>query len=206
MDIDAKKGRLVMVIEREKLFSQRYFEGFTPLNEFDYSPIILGNYEYRTRADVEEDEKFKQPIAYAAVVNKKIGKIFSNYRKGGDPRLDGFWTIGVMEHIEPVDEINGNPIYNGCLRGVKEETDLKDPKPSLAGWVNVDKGAVNRVHFGIFYIIETEAEKINLRDEKLRNGEFLDLDKLRKIEASKKGGMEYWAPFCFDYLKEYLKK
>ncbi len=205
MDFDEKRGRLVMIVEREALFSQKYFTGFLPLTEIDYTPLILNNYEYRKRTDVEEDKRFKQPIPYTVIVNKKLGKIFSHFRNGGDPRLQGFWTAGIMEHIEPVDELIGNPIYNGCLRGIKEETDLKNPNPKLIGWINVDEDHINQVHFGIFYILETDSEKISLRDKKLSSGKFVELDELKRINSSKTEKMEFWAPLCFNYLKSYLE-
>lgn len=192
-----------MVVEREKLFSQRYFEGFLPLSEFDYESLILKNYEYRQREDVEKNERFKQPISYALILNRDLQKVFTHFRNGGDSRLNGFWTLGIMEHIEPKDEVNRNPLYSGCVRGILEETDFENPEPELSGYVNVDVGDVNRVHFGLIYIVQTKLTKINLRDKKLKDGDFKSLEEIKKLKENSK--IEYWAPFCLDLLSDKLR-
>ena len=116
----------IIVVERNLLFGDDYFEGFKPTEEVDYESRILQNYTVMRRGSTEEPEDhsegnaelnlgFKQPIGYTLIFNSELGKVFAYQRSSKDheydeKRLQGKWSWGFGGHIEPLDSSNENPI------------------------------------------------------------------------------------------------
>ncbi|MEM5776826.1 MAG: NUDIX domain-containing protein [Candidatus Aenigmatarchaeota archaeon] len=195
-----KNEKLIMVIDREKLFAKKYFNGFLDAKQADYEKIILKNYYFIKRGLAEKDYNKKQPIAYAIITKNK--KIFayqraSSTKEHGDERLQNKWSWGLGGHIEKTDEI-GNPIKNSILRELDEEVGLKNPKLSLIGYINDDSDDVGKVHFGLLYLIKTYQDLKPISPE-LKQGEFLPISKIEEIAKIEQ--VESWSKIALLALK-----
>jgi len=202
---------LIMVVKKDELFRNGYFEGFQPHPEVDYESIILSNYEYLVRDIAEEDPSWKQPIGYAMIVNPKLKLVFTYRRSSRDDdypekRLQGKWSWGVGGHIEKVDVQTGNPIRASMLREVKEETGLTVlSEPKVLGYINDDSDEVGKVHFGILYSIETGAPTLRPLSPELATGRLKSIGELEKICSSPEFTVEEWSKISLAPLKEYLQ-
>ena len=115
--------QLTMVVPREVLLGRDYFEGFRGGGEVDYESRILNNYKYQLRDQAEEDPHWKQPIAYALIVNPRLRLVFAYRRSKSEDqypekRLQGKWSWGVGGHIDKADLEQGNPIQASLAREI----------------------------------------------------------------------------------------
>jgi predicted NUDIX family phosphoesterase len=195
-----------LVVKRDVLFKDKHFEGFLPITEFDYIPIILDNYFYHERTDeMEHDNKIKQIIPYIVIVNPKTKKIFT-YRRAPDERytevrLRNKWAIAVGGHIERIDD--KNPIEEGMMRELMEEVKMKDyPKPEMLGFLNYELG-VEEFHLGVLALLKTE-QQIEIGDEEIAECNFLSIKEIESLIENPETQMDYWSKLAFKEIKEYL--
>ena len=206
-----KNEKLIMVIEREKLFGNDYFEGFKPNGEINYESRILANFTFKKRGLVEKDPSYKQPIAYCVIVNPVLKKVFAYQRSAQDARysekrLQGKWSVGLGGHIEKFESHNRNPIYASMLRELSEEVEGLGGsiKPRVLGYINDDSDDVGKVHFGILYIVET-ADEIKPKDAEIREGRLREMEELEKMLASSAVfRFEEWSRIAFAAAKRHL--
>lgn len=200
--------KLIMVVKREILFGDNYFEGYRAQDEIDYESRILKNFKYMKRWIVENDPAYKQPVSYSVIVNPILKKVFAYQRSTHDARypekrLQGKWSWGVGGHIEKLDV--GNPIHKSMLRELKEEVKISGSiNPRILGYINNDSDDVGKVHFGILYIVETNSKSIEPKDPEISNGEFKKIEELEKICTAHP--VEEWSRICLNPLKSYLSK
>jgi predicted NUDIX family phosphoesterase len=195
-----KNEKLIMVVDREKLFASKSFDGFLPASEFDFEKIILENYYFVKRGLAEKDYSKKQPIAYAIILNNK--KIFayqrsSSTKEHGDERLQHKWSWGIGGHIENLDE-SSNPIITSMLRELEEEVGLTKPSVKLLGYINDDSDDVGKVHFGLLYLLETK-QQLKPTSPELKHGSFMKFDEIE--ELAKKEQVESWSKIALLALK-----
>jgi len=202
----------IMVVERRILLEDSPFEGFRPQNEVDYESKILKHFKYMERSLAEKDPNYKQPISYAMIVNPKLKQIFAYQRSTEDSnyaekRLQGKWSWGVGGHIEKFDTKNGNPLRTSMLRELDEEVYINGCiKPKLLGYINDDSNDVGKVHFGVLYIIETDAKSIRPKDSEIDNGKLRPISELEKICTSPQFSVEEWSRISLEPLKQYLQQ
>jgi len=199
-----KNEKLIMVVDKDKLFAKKYFNGFLKASEADFEEIILKNYYFIKRGLAEKDYSKKQPIAYAIIAKGK--KIFayqraSSTKEHGDERLQHKWSWGLGGHIEKTDE-KDNPITNSMIRELKEEVGLKDAEATLIGYINDDSDDVGKVHFGMLYLVETSKE-IKPTSPELKQGMFLTISEIESI--AKKEQVESWSKIALPAIKSCLK-
>ncbi len=203
----------ILVIRRKTLFNGNYsnFQGFLPHKKEDYESRILSpsNSEYRLRRSVEEDPLWKQPIPYILIVNPKLKRVFAYQRSKEDPfytekRLQGKWSWGIGGHIERSDIKTKNPLREGMFRELREEVFIKGgiSEPKVLGYINDDSDNVGKVHFGILYLIETDATEIKPRDREIVNGRLRTIKELEKICSS--DDVETWSKIALDPLKKII--
>lgn len=195
-----KNEKLIMVVDRNKLFDEKYFNGFLESNKFDFEKIILKNYYFVKRGLAEKDYNKKQPIAYAIIAKDRNFFAYqrsSSTNEHGDKRLQHKWSWGLGGHIEKTDE-GENPIKNSMFRELEEEVGLKDAKINLIGYINDDSDDVGRVHFGLLYLVETDQD-LKPTSPELKQGEFLSLDKIEKIVEKEQ--VENWSKIALSALK-----
>jgi len=203
-----------MVIDKEILFDfdTDYFEGFKPRNEVDYESRILKNFCYMKRRLAEKDPTYKQPISYSIIVNPTLKQVFAYQRSARDSkysekRLQGKWSWGIGGHIEKFDTQNGNPIHTSMLRELKEEVEINGTiKPKILGYINNDSDEVGKVHFGILYVIETNAKIVKPKDPEIDNGKLRPIRELKKTCSSPEFTLEEWSRISLEPLKQYLQK
>lgn len=201
---------LTMVVPREILLGRDYFEGFRGAGEVDYESRILNNYEYQPRDRAEEEPRWKQPIAYALIVNPRLRLIFAYQRsKRGDQypeeRLQGKWSWGVGGHIDKADIRQGNPIQVSLAREVSEELGRisLDP-PEVLGYINDDATPVGRVHFGILYLLKTAEEEIHPLSPEIADGGLRPVSQLLDFLHNPETPVEEWSALALPPLLDLL--
>lgn len=198
-----------LVVKREILFKDKYFEGFMPEKEYDYTFLILNNFHYHQRGDeLEHNEALQQIIPYVWIVNLKTKKIFAyrraNNEKYAEKRLRNKWSCGVGGHIDKEDV--ENPMINAMMRELREEVKMLNyPQPKIIGYLNDDKGDVEKVHFGVVAIAETE-EEVKKGDEEMAEGGFYHINELERMMGDKEIDFEGWTRISWPFVKEYLQK
>ncbi len=199
--------REALVVKRDILFKDKHFEGFLKAQEFDFIGVILKNYFYCERGDkLEHDMSLQQIIPYVIIINKKAGKVFA-YRRASDEkytetRLRNKWSLGIGGHIERKDD--KDPIESGMMRELKEEVKMqKYPNPKIIGYINDDKGDVEKVHFGVAAIVDTEQE-VSKGDEEMAHGEFYTLEDFENILANQENELEGWSIIAWPVIKNIL--
>ncbi len=204
-----KMEKEILVIKRETLFANNYFQGFLAHDQYDYENLILDNFEYLKRGLAENDDTFQQPIAYCLITNEK-NELFAYQRASKkehatEDRLHGKWSWGIGGHIDKEDAENHNPIYTSLLREIEEELGLFDLATiTPLGYINDDTNAVGKVHFGLLYLIKSNSTELNLAKE-IAQGSFISLDKLEALCADDNCVIEEWSQLALTPLKNYLK-
>lgn len=207
-----RKHNLIMVIKRNTLFKQGYFEGFKYRDDTDYFSNILDNFEYMEREEAENNPEYKQPIGYCAIVNPGFKRIFAYQRSQdgfeySEKRLMGKWSWGLGGHIEEKDSKNSHPIQASLLRELNEEVWLNiNKRPKLLGYINDDNDDVGRVHFGILYALDTSADFVKPKDSEIKKGKLATLKELEEICSSPRFIVEDWSKISLSPLKLYLNK
>jgi len=203
-------GKEALIVKRDVLFLDKYFEGFLAAEEHDYISKVLENYEYHIRGDeLENNEKLQQVIPYVWIVNPLKKQVFVYKRASGkenysEERLMNKISCGVGGHIDRED--SDNPIENAMMRELMEEVKMeKYPNPIIIGYLNDDSNSVGKVHFGIVAIAETNHE-VNKGDDEMTEGKFYSIDELESIFSDPKYEVESWTKLSWPYVKDYLNK
>jgi predicted NUDIX family phosphoesterase len=201
----------VLAIKRKTLFGEndeRAFSGFVPAKDFALEGEKMNNaiFLYRKVAKegqmkpAEEDEEYKQLIAYLILTHNK--KIFCYKRtvKAGEQRLRDKYSLGIGGHINPIDSgKESNLLTESMEREFNEEIEYSGGKEiKLLGYINDDLGAVERVHFGVVFEVKLNNSNAKLREKELDEGVFLTLEEIQK----KYENLESWGKITFDYLKK----
>jgi|ETNmetMinimDraft_2_1059921.scaffolds.fasta_scaffold108905_1 predicted NUDIX family phosphoesterase len=204
-----KYDKHIMVIPRDQLFESGHFEGFRHNHETDYESRILEHFTYMKRGLAEKDPGYKQPIGYALVINPKLKKVFSFMRseQGDEGLLFNKWSWGVGGHIDKTEENENNPIYSSLLREFNEEVYTNGTVKNIKalGYINEEDDA-SSVHFGILYVIETDATEVNPKDKEIDIGKLMSLDEIEEICSSPEHNVEGWSMIALDPLKKYLEE
>ena len=220
----SKYDRLILAIKREKLFGEDnndHIQGFCPAEKLDLISRILDNYGWLRRGDIEDNPEIKHPISYCMIVNSDTKKVFSYIRSKKDEhyqekRLQGKLSIGVGGHIEKETELGENPIESAMLRELEEEVTINGTKkPRILGYVNDDeqydqdteqkKISVGRVHIGLLYLIETDAEEVFPKDPEISEGRLRTFQELSTLQSQPGITAETWTEIALEPLKRYLK-
>lgn len=189
----------IMVVERDVLFRNRSFDGFIGRKEFDFENIILSNFEFMRRGDAESDLMYKQPIAYAVIMNNKE-EIFV-YRRAKNAnyherRLRGKWSVGIGGHIELFD--NGeNPIEISLRRELREEVNVKDARLELLGYINDDSNDVGKVHFGVLYLAKVKEDPV-ISDKENIDGKMHPILEIKTMVQNE--DFEDWSRIALKHL------
>lgn len=118
-----------------------------------------------SRYHCEDDELILQLIPYVIVTNKAKDEIYV-YERGNDPveygdkRLFGKLSIGFGGHINK--EKDGPDYLRNCLEREVDKEELifanEHSEPVLVGTLMSHKKPVDRVHFGLIYVVDTDGE------------------------------------------------
>jgi len=202
--------REILVIKRDTLFRDNYFQGFKPLSETDYLSTILTNHEYQERNDsLESNPDFQQPIPYVWIVNPQTRQVFAFKRAANknytETRLRNKWSCGVGGHIDKDTEHQSqNPIQDAMMRELKEEVQIAFyPTPKIIGFINDDDNDVGKVHFGIVALAET-THPVEKGDEEMSHGQFYSIQELENIFSNPENDVENWTKISWPFVKSYV--
>ena len=88
-------------------------------------------------------------------------------------------------HIEREERDKPNPLQTTILREIQEETGLSSMTSiEIIGYINDNSDDVNKVHFGIVYIIYTNDNDVNIMDEENIQIHFKSKDEIEQIMQS----------------------
>jgi len=201
------KIKEALVVKREHLFRDKYFQGFLPVQEHDYMPIILREHIYHPRGNLlENNELLQQIIPYVWILNPRDKKVFA-YRRAanqdyGEARLRNKWSCGLGGHIERQD--SGDPIQLAMMRELMEEVKIDVyPSPRIVGYLKDDNGDVERVHFGIVAIAET-LSNVEKGDDEMAEGRFMSISEIENLFTHPDNQIEAWTLLSWPFVKNYL--
>ncbi len=200
-----KKDEKVLVVPRDIIFKDDSWQGIKIENLDYYLDLIRNNYQFKKRAEVENNPFFQQIIPYIVFNFKDKYFLYQYLEKAGEERLKKDYILGIGGHINPIDVKPGEDILEvGMMREWEEEVDCKGNllEKKLVGILNDDKRLVEAVHLGLIYIFKGDSPNINVREKEILRGELVDLKELgRRVENT--GG---WAPIVYkEYLLKFLK-
>ena len=188
----------IMVVPRKGLFGEneeRAFDGFISIVDADFVPIINKSMIIKSRKDMENDSGFKQIIPYS--VFEHDGKIFiyKRTKDGNESRLHEKYSIGIGGHINPVE---GDRLTEGMKREFHEEIKYHDDYSyEIIGFLNSDETSVDKVHFGVVFMIKGETADIEVAEKEKLEGRLENIDEIRK----KKAYLENWSAYVFDIIE-----
>lgn len=209
-------GEFALAVKREVLFKDGFFEGFLPLSERDFISVIKENHDYYPRGDeLESNQDLQQIIPYVWIVNKGEKKVFlykrsvNQHKQEGDyveKRYFNKYSGGVGGHIDKGDDA-GDLIVDAMMREIKEEVLMDEyPEPKFFGYINDDSADLERVHFGVVSIVETDGDVKTIEEEGLSGGKFYSVDEADSVLNNPENGVENWTQISWPFVKEYLKK
>jgi len=155
--------------ERVLGFEETYMVGFRDLPGIvtktcahAYFEEVLMYSKFRLRESVENDTTFKQIIPYTIITSGNDVLVYERAQKGGDPRLQGLYSIGVGGHINPHDDRDKreNAVSVCSWRELDEELKFSpriehyDRKLKTLGFLYLEDTAVSKVHFGVIQELE----------------------------------------------------
>ena len=171
------------------------FQGFMPADSSTIEGIRKSGF-FLEREKAENDPSMKQIIPYITFIMK--GKIFAMRRlsKGGEARLHNKTSIGIGGHINHED---GKPIEDGLRREFFEEVMYEGTfQPRLIGFINDDSDSVGKVHFGLSYVVDGDAD-IEVREKDMLEGRMQAPD---EVDTN---ALEKWSRIVLSNLQAFLQ-
>ena len=207
-----------LVVKRDTLLKDKSFEGFLPVLEYDYFPLILRHFEYHPRGEqLEHDVSLKQIIPYVWIVNPRQKTVFLYKRspngngKHGEYREIRYlnkYAGGVGGHIDrDTEEGVSDPVQHAMMRELEEEVEMPlYPQPKIIGYLNDNTDGLGMVHFGIVALAETHGPVSCRSAEGLSSGAFYSIDEVEHILATPTNEVENWTRLSWSFVKAYLLK
>ena len=205
-------GKEALVVERNILFKDKYFQGFLSVDEYDFLSLILEYFEYHLRGDeLENNNLLQQIIPYVWIVNPIERKVFAYRRASGkqnyrEIRLMNKVSCGVGGHIDREDLVKvEDVIIRAMMRELQEEVVMSNyPKPKIVGYLNDDSDGVGKVHFGVVALVEVH-EDVKKGDDEMVEGKFYSIDGLERLFSDSNVEVESWTRISWPFVKGYLK-
>jgi predicted NUDIX family phosphoesterase len=150
------------------------------------------------RAEIEDDPRFRQLIAYAIITCDDMVLSYSRAKDATEARLRGQYSIGIGGHIEDEDE----DYYNGATRELNEELGLYPYLPDPVAMLHDNTSMVEKVHIGIVHVVRLTDEDVKslTTNEELNNMQWINKNKLiEQIEV-----YELWSRLCIERINELL--
>ena len=159
-----------------------------------FEAIVARYGEFRPRADVEPDRRWKQVIPYLVLRDGPRYFLMRRTQAGGDARLHDRWSIGVGGHLNPGD----GDLAGGLRREWREELVADfEPEFELIGLLNDDTTEVGSVHVGAVYIADAGGRAVTIRETEKLSGAFAAPAVVREgIDR-----METWSALVFERLE-----
>lgn len=164
------------------------------------------------RPQAEEDPAYRQHIVYQVFVDASAHKVYTTYRKGGDPRLKGQYSIGVGGHVSPQDgketDVINERWRSALIREVREE--LVDPPYAPpkglmpSGVICSNLSPVDKAHLGLVYIGLTDSSAFApaVRETDKLSAQWMDIKDLKAL--SRQGQLESWSRVVLQHILKTL--
>ncbi len=210
-----KQHEKVLAINAHDLFNGERFEGFKSAHQSDFLTRILKRQESFVIKNVAEHHlELKQPIPYAFIMNPKTKKFFL-YTRTSEPtvlheaRLNAKASIGVGGHILEQDLENHtaqarNTVEKALVRQLTQDVHIENYTLRHVGYINADDSGqeVDRVHFGILYVVEVPTDSVLPKSGELANGKMVTLDEAKLFSEK----FETWSRIALEQVEKYLGK
>ncbi|MEK6928780.1 MAG: hypothetical protein AABW65_02395 [Nanoarchaeota archaeon] len=205
-----------LVVPRENLFKEKYFEGFLPAHEHEFISVILKNFSYCPRGEeLENNNNLQQIIPYVWIINQKTKKVFlykrilsnnSQNKEYVEKRYLNKYSGGIGGHIEKdTEEKSDNPIQTTMLKEMKEEVFMKNyPVAEIIGYIKDDSDSIGKVHFGVIAIAKTLENVFSNDKEGLSSGKFYSVEEVEELFANTNNEIENWTKISWPFVKKYL--
>jgi len=212
-----KEAERCLVVPRKALFGnndEHAFSGFRRKNKWDVDleEVLRKDsfYALRKTADKEDDVEYREDLKQIipGVVFLYEDKIFSYARLTGssEQRLVGRNDILIAGHINPIDK---EPTYRETFkkalhREFNEEVEyFHSYSLEQVGYVNCDITPVDKVHFGLVYIINGSSPDISVKETDALDGSLKTCEDIERLHPP----LKEWQKYVYeDFLKGYLKR
>lgn len=189
----------VLTIQRDLFDRLGSFQGVS-LDVERFAPLLAPeNHSYAPRGQVEEDETRKQLIPY--ILLHRNGSLLRYLRgtAGGERRLHGLGSVGFGGHVNDQDSSLAEAVERELHR---EELILGEmPRVRAIGFINDDSNPVGRVHLGIIYVANVEAESIRPGGPEVVNPTFVPIPELLRTAET----LKPWSRLCLAHIADLLK-
>jgi len=181
----------ILVVPREKLFENIFFEGFEREKITYYLERVRKYSIFIKRFVVENDPNYKQIIPYLVIKFKNKYFLFKRFPVGLEKRLFYKYSIGIGGHINEKDFNKNKDLINSGLEREFNEELIYNGKLNykIVGLINDDFDEVGKVHFGIVYLIEIKTPDIKIRENSKMEGKLVNKKELIRYENK----MERWS-------------
>lgn len=187
-------GELVLVVPRASLMDDPGWHGLTTDGLDGFEAVVARDGEFRPRAEVEIDRRWKQVIPYLVLRDGPRYFLMRRTQAGGDARLHDRWTIGVGGHLNPGDV----DLAGGLRREWREEIRADfEPPFQLIGLLNDDTGDVGAVHVGAVYVADAAGQPVEIRETEKLAGAFATPAEVAGVVDR----MESWSALVFEHLE-----
>ncbi|HKB17816.1 MAG TPA: NUDIX hydrolase [Candidatus Dormibacteraeota bacterium] len=193
------KSEQVLCVRRDDIFPDGAWHGFVTENLDRHQRVIRENYQFKPRAEVEDDPTFQQIIPYVVFRHDDRYLLTHRLRASSEKRLRKQYSLGVGGHINPGDLDGGDPILDGLKREWAEEV-VYDGRfeARLLGLLNEESSPVSKVHLGVVFVVDGDSPEIQIRETDKLAGELLTLDEMRIHFLE----MESWSQLVYERLRE----
>jgi len=193
------KSEQVLCVRRDDIFPDGAWHGFVTENLDRHQRVIRENYQFKPRAEVEDDPTFQQIIPYVVFRHDHRYLLTHRLRASSEKRLRKQYSLGVGGHINPGDLDGGDPILDGLKREWAEEV-VYDGRfeARLLGLLNEESSPVSKVHLGVVFVVDGDSPDIQIRETDKLAGELLTLDEMRIHFLE----MESWSQLVYERLRE----
>jgi predicted NUDIX family phosphoesterase len=139
------------------------------------------------REQAETNEAFRQVIPYVLIKCDDRWLVYQRC-KGGEPRLDAKWSMGIGGHMEETD------LTTALARELKEEVAIGSRilKREYKGLIALHSTPVDRVHIGVVYVYTIEEPYVCAIEPELINLHFrLPMDIAEDLD------LEHWSRILY---------
>jgi predicted NUDIX family phosphoesterase len=201
-----KMKQSILVVPTEDLLGENYFQGFQIPSSVNFANIIKEKHTWCVRGEVEEDERLKQPIGYAIILDPsdKI-LVYKRSARHDEKKIGGNYSWGVGGHILESDFKGADPVRDSLMREIMEEVGVSQPgKVEVLGYINDDTNPVGRVHFGVLYLIRAMNSTIRVGDPEVESASFLSFKKVEELVANSMNSFDNWSLIALSELKRII--
>lgn len=190
-----KQDELILVVKKDYLFEQNYWQGIAKLDFANYLQIIKEKKEFLPRSLMENDFSYKQIIPYLIFTYDEKLFLMQRRSNSSETRLSNKYSLGIGGHIRQED-MTTDSIIDWAKREFAEEINY-DGKLEIEpiGMLNDDSNEVGKVHIGFVFLLHGNSDKIKIKSE-LKSGQLITLEECKLYYDS----MESWSKLVLDLL------